>query len=203
MFLQEFVRAPLRTASVMPSSRALAARMIEPLQRSARDAQDPPVVVELGPGTGSFTAALHDARPDICYLGIELNDTMADHLATRFPGIDLVHGPASSLSRALADRGLVGADLVVSGLPWQAFAGSAGTDLVADIASNLAPSGAYIQFTYSWSRWAPPGRRQHRELQRFFGYVELPTTVWGNLPPAVVYTATEPRWVDVPESNTR
>lgn len=52
----------------------------------------------------------------------------------------------------------------MSGLPWQAFAGTAGTDLVAAIAANLAPSGAYTQFTYSWTRWAPPGRRQHRDL---------------------------------------
>lgn len=46
----------------------------------------------------------------------------------------------------------------MSGLPWQAFAGTAGTDLVAAIAANLAPSGAYTQFTYSWTRWAPPAR---------------------------------------------
>jgi phosphatidylethanolamine/phosphatidyl-N-methylethanolamine N-methyltransferase len=202
VFLREFVRAPLRTASVVPSSRALAARMVDPLHRRAR--QDPPVVVELGPGTGSFTAALHEVRPDIRYLGIELNGTMADHLDSRFPGIDLVRGPASSLSRALAERGLAGADLVVSGLPWQAFAGTAGTDLVAAIATGLVPSGAYTQFTYSWSRWAPPGRRQHRELQRFFGHVELSPTVWGNLPPAVVYTATAPRRAaEVPAADSR
>lgn len=204
VFLREFLRSPLRTASVVPSSRALAARMIQPLHRSARQDQDPPVVVELGPGTGSFTAALREAVPDMRYLGIELNPTMADHLAARFPGVDLVRGPASRLPRALAERGLAGADLVVSGLPWQAFAGTAGSDLVAAIAATLAPSGAYTQFTYSWTRWAPPGRRQHRELQRFFGRVELSPVVWGNLPPAVVYTAAAPsRVVDVQPADTR
>jgi phosphatidylethanolamine/phosphatidyl-N-methylethanolamine N-methyltransferase len=192
VFLREFVRSPLRTASVVPSSRALAARMVEPLRRSTQEAQDPPVVVELGPGTGSFTRALHEVRPDMRYVGIELNPAMADHLEAQFPGIDLVRGPASSLRHAVVDRGLR-ADLVVSGLPWQAFAGAEGTDLVAAIAASLAPTGAYTQFTYSWSRWAPPGRRQHHELQRSFGNVELSRTVWGNLPPAVVYTATSPR----------
>ena len=179
VFLREFVRSPLRTASVVPSSRALAARMVAPLQEAARRERRPPVVVELGPGTGAFTAALHDAVPDIRYVGIELNPAMADHLAARFPGIDLVRGPAAGLPGALADRGLAGADLIVSGLPWQAFARTAGTDLVAAIAAGLTPSGAYTQFTYSWSRRTPPGRRQHRELQRFFGRVELSSVAAG------------------------
>jgi phosphatidylethanolamine/phosphatidyl-N-methylethanolamine N-methyltransferase len=204
VFIREFARAPLRTASVVPSSPALAARMVQPLRRSARQHPGPPVVVELGPGTGAFTAALRASTPEIRYLGIELNSRMADHLAARFTGIDLVRGPASCLPRALAERGLAAADLVLSGLPWQAFAGTAGTDLVAAIAANLAPSGAYTQFTYSWTRWAPPGRRQHRDLQRFFERVELSPTVWGNLPPAVVYTATAPRRVvDIPPAGSR
>lgn len=191
VFLREFVRAPLRTASVVPSSPALARRMIVPLLLSSQ-APELPVVVELGPGTGSFTAALRAAVPEMRYLGVELNGAMADHLSSRFPGIDLLRGPASSLSRALAERGLPAVDLVISGLPWQAFAGQAGTELISNIAAHLAPSGAYTQFTYSWTRWAPPGRRQHRELQRFFGRVDVSATVWPNLPPAVVYTATEP-----------
>ena len=108
---------------------------------------------------------------------------MAGPLVARFPGIDLVRGQASCLPHVLAKRGLAAADLVVSGIPRQAFAGSDGTDLVAAIAANLAPSGAYTQFTYSWTRWAPPGRRQHRELQRFFGRVELSPPAWGKPAP--------------------
>ena len=192
IFLREFVRAPLRTASVVPSSAALARRMIAPLLRAPQRVDEPPVVVELGPGTGAFTAALRAAVPHAHYLGAELNPTMADHLSARFPGIDLHRGPASDLSQVLADRGLPSVDLVISGLPWQAFAGRAGTELVSTIAACLAPSGSYTQFTYSWSRWAPPGRRQHRELQRSFGRVDLSPTVWRNLPPAVVYTASRP-----------
>ncbi|SHG87767.1 class I SAM-dependent methyltransferase [Geodermatophilus nigrescens] len=189
LFVREFARAPLRTASLVPSSPALAERMVAPLRRpSAR----PPVVVELGPGTGSFTAALRAAAPAARYLALELNPAMADHLEARFPGIDVVRGPASGLARALAERGLGPVDLVVSGLPWQAFAGPEGDALVADVAACLAPSGAHTQFTYSATRWAPPGRRQHRRLQRHFGSVDLSPTVWRNLPPAVVYTATRP-----------
>lgn len=192
VFLQEFLRAPLRTASVVPSSQALAQRMIAPLVPSSSLRRVPPVVVELGPGTGAFTAALQAAFPGMRYLGIELNPTMAEHLTTRFPGIGLVRGPASALPQALAERGWRSVDLVVSGLPWQAFAGRAGAELVWAIAGHLAPSGAYTQFTYSWTRWAPPGRRQHRELRRWFGRVDVSPTVWRNVPSAVVYTSTQP-----------
>ncbi|MCZ2828100.1 hypothetical protein O2W14_04530 [Modestobacter sp. VKM Ac-2986] len=192
VFVREFLRAPLRTASVVPSSAALAERMVAPLLLRS-PAQRAPVVLELGPGTGAFTAALHAAVPGMRYLGVEANPVMADHLAARFPGIDLVRGPASGFPGALAQRGLRTVDLVVSGLPWQAFAGPAGADLVPAIAAHLAPAGAHTQFTYSWSRWAPPGRRQHRALRRAFGRVDVSPTVWPNLPPAVVYTATRPR----------
>ena len=151
VFLRGCVRAPLRTASVVPSSPALARRMIVPLLLSSQ-APELPVVVELGPGIGSFTAALRAAVPEMRYLGVELNEAMTDHLSSRFPGIDLLRGPASSLSRALAERGLLAVDLGISGLPWQAFAGQAGTELISNIAAHLAPSGAYTQFTYSWTR---------------------------------------------------
>ena len=93
----------------------------------------------------------------------------------------------------------------MSGLPWQAFAGTAGTDLVAAIAANLAPSGAYTQFTYSWTRWAPPARPAAAPRPpAVFERVELSPTVWGNLPPAVVYTAIVPRRVvDIPPAGSR
>ena len=54
VFFREFVRAPLRTASVVPSSRALAVAMVPPFPRAAGEGCCP-VVVELGPGTGAFT----------------------------------------------------------------------------------------------------------------------------------------------------
>ena len=48
--LAEFLRDPLRTASALPSSRALALAATAPVP-----ATGDPVVVELGPGTGAFT----------------------------------------------------------------------------------------------------------------------------------------------------
>ena len=193
LFIREFLRAPLRTASVVPSSRSLATRMVEPLRE--RVAELPaPVVLELGPGTGAFTRAIHEAAPaGTRHLAVELNPAMADHLLHRHPQVEVIAGSAADLTSMLDERGVSAVDLVVSGLPWQSFAGPAGVKLVDSIAAALKPGGAYTQFTYTWTRFTPPARRQHRILQDHFGHVDISPTVLRNLPPAFVYTSRKPR----------
>jgi phospholipid N-methyltransferase len=192
--VREFARHPLTTASLLPSSGALARVMVpaasHPVARTAR-----PVVVELGPGTGAFTAALqHPAgiRPDH-HLALELNPVLGRSLAADHPQVEVVLGSAADLLAVLAEKDLLGrVDLVVSGLPWQAFAGPVGARLVPDIARALRPTGSYTQFTYSWTRWAPPGRRQLAAMRAAFGQVTVTGPVWRNLPPATVYTCRGP-----------
>ena len=57
-FLVNFVKHPLRNASVAPSSRIAARNMLRGIDVNALTH-----VVELGPGTGSFTRELHDRLP--------------------------------------------------------------------------------------------------------------------------------------------
>lgn len=188
MFVREFVRDPLTTASLIPSSAALAAAMI-PADRNW------PVVVELGPGTGAFSRALQaQPCPPDRHLGIELNQKMAALLAADYPQLEVITAGAAELPAVLAAAGLAGGvDLIVSGLPWQAYAGSAGAGLIPAIAGALRPGGTFTQFTYSWTRWTPPGRRQHRNLLTSFGNVQVQGPIWANLPPATVYTCRMPR----------
>jgi phospholipid N-methyltransferase len=153
-----------------------------------------PVVVELGPGTGAFTSAI-DRRLGGRgrHLAIELNERMSDYLTGRFPRLDVATAAAADLPAVLADRGLPAADVVVSGLPWAAFAGPTGRRLVETIAASLSPNGSYTQFTYTATRWAPPGRRQLAQLRDAFEEVVVSRTVWRNFPPALVYSARRPR----------
>ena len=58
---------------------------------------------------------------------------------------------------------------------------------------NPTPAGVYTQFTYAWTRWAPPGRRQLAQLRTAFDEVLIARTVWRNMPPAVVYVSRRPR----------
>lgn len=187
-FLREFVRDPARTAAPAPSSRALAAMVCAPLP-----ATGDPVVVELGPGTGAFTDVIAERLGGRGHhLAIELNPRLAALLARRHPGLDVEVAGAARLPDLLASRGLGGADVVVSGLPWAAYPVT-GPRLTDVIAGSLRPDGAFTQFTYVWSRWAPPARRQHRWLRDAFEEVVPSRTVWPNLPPALVYLARRPR----------
>jgi phospholipid N-methyltransferase len=185
LFLREFVRSPLTTAAVLPSSPALAATMTAPIASLAD-----PVVVELGPGTGAFTGAIRrllDGRGR--HLAIELSDVMADLLTERYPEVDIVRTDANDLQKVLAERGLSHADAIVSGLPWAAYGGP----LIRTIADSLSPEGTFTQFAYTWSRWAPPARRLLSGLRDTFDEVEVSRTVWRNVPPAVVYLARGPK----------
>lgn len=188
-FLLEFARTPTRTASVLPSSRHLAEPMTTPVPERGH-----PVVVELGPGTGAFTAAIQRRLGDRGrHLALELNPRWAELLGSRYPGVDVVCANANDLPEVLADRGLA-ADVVVSGLPWEAYAGTAGgTTLVDKIAGTLTSDGVFTQFGYSWTRWAPPAKRQMAQLRAAFEETLTSRTVWRNVPPALVHVARRPR----------
>jgi phosphatidylethanolamine/phosphatidyl-N-methylethanolamine N-methyltransferase len=189
-FVREFVRDPLHTASVTPSSRALAAAMTRALPVSGA-----PVVVELGPGTGAFTRAIQERTGGRArHLAVELNTGWAQLLAQRHAEVDVVCADAHELPRLLSERGIAAADAVVSGLPWVAYSpGPDGRGLHAVITEALAPTGVFTQFAYTWTRWAPPARRQLADLRAHFAEVTITPTVWRNLPPAVVYEARHPR----------
>lgn len=193
LFARQFVRAPLRTASLVPSSRSLATRMIEPLHERAA-VTPAPVILELGPGTGAFTRVIHAAAPAATrQFAVEVNPVMAEHLAQRHPQVRVIEGSVAELTEIIDSNGIGSIDLVVSGLPWQCFAGPAGPRLVDSIARALSPTGAYTQFTYTWTKFTPPARRQYRMLCDHFGHVHVSSTVLKNFPPAFVYTARKPQ----------
>ncbi len=189
LFLREFVRDPLHTAAVAPSSAALAAMMTAPLPATGE-----PVILELGPGTGSFTTAIQQRTGGRGrHLAVELNLEWAELLATRHPGVEVVHADVRDLATLLADRGIPQVDAVVSGLPWVAYApGTDGRGLHTLITDALAPTGVFTQFAYCWTRWAPPARRQLADLRAHFAEVAISPAVWLNMPPAVVYQARRP-----------
>ncbi|MCI2417241.1 methyltransferase domain-containing protein [Saccharopolyspora sp. K220] len=186
-FLWEFIKSPTTTAAVGPSSRSLAAQMVAPIPNRGE-----PVVVELGPGTGAFTEVIQrrlGGRGK--HLALELNSRWAAELGQRFPAVESVCADARQLPELLRQRGLR-ADVVVSGLPWVAHAPVDGVPLIRLIAESLTPGGAFTQFGYTWTRWAPPARRQLADLRAEFEETVISRTVWRNLPPAVVYLARRP-----------
>lgn len=189
LFLNEFLRHPGRTGAVAPSSRRLARRAVCTVPE-----RGDPVVVELGPGTGSFTAAIHRRlRGRGHHVAVELNPRFTDVLRNRFPELDVVTGDAANLPKILADRGLDRADVVVSGLPWSVFPPSVQHDLLDSVLESIDDGGAFTAFAYVHAAWLRPARRFRALLRNAFEEVVLGRTVWRNPPPALVYTARRPR----------
>ena len=187
-FAREFVRSPLDVAAVAPSSPALAEQVSTPVPESGD-----PVVVELGAGTGAFSAAIQRRLGGRGrHIAVEINPRLAAWLRKRHPDLEVVVADARELGQILADRSLT-ADVVVSGLPWSAYRTAGPRPLHRLLADSLAADGVLTQVGYASTRWAAPARRQVRDLRAVFEEVMTSRTVWRNLPPAVVHYARRPR----------
>ncbi|MEV4511170.1 methyltransferase domain-containing protein [Dactylosporangium sp. NPDC049525] len=188
-FLREFFRDPFTVAAVTPSGEPLADVVTATVPRTGE-----PLIVELGPGTGAFTAAIQRRLAGRGrHLAVEVNERFAALLAARYPDVDVVVADARNLRHVLAQRGHRQADAIVSGLPWAAFTPGLQDDVLDAVTDALAPQGAFTTFAYTYTRWAPPARRLRRSLVSRFEEVVLSRTVWANVPPAFVYYCRRPR----------
>ncbi|MFI7134806.1 class I SAM-dependent methyltransferase [Nonomuraea sp. NPDC050153] len=195
-FFLEFVRDPMTVGAVAPSSPALAR-----VATAAVPSTGSPIVVELGPGTGSFTEAIQRRLAGRGrHIAVEVNSGFARKLAALHPEVDVVHADAADLTRVLAQRGLRQADVVVSGLPWAAFTENQQRDVLSAVVATLSPHGVFTTFAYVHARWAPPARRLLRSMRWRFDEVVISRTVWANLPPALVYYCRRPTELDVDDA---
>ncbi|MEO3801858.1 SAM-dependent methyltransferase [Nonomuraea sp. B1E8] len=189
LFLGQFLRAPSKIGAVAPSSRRLAANVCAPIPERGE-----PTVVELGPGTGPFTAEIQQRLAGRGHhLAVEVNDLMAQLLAERFPTVDVAHADAARLGDLLRERGLRQADVVVSGLPWAAFPEETQRDLLGAVTSAMSPVAAFTTFSYVHAIPLSSARRFRALLAERFEEVVAGRTVWRNPPPAFVFHARRPR----------
>ncbi|MEU7753063.1 methyltransferase domain-containing protein [Micromonospora sp. NPDC049101] len=188
-FLLEFVRDPRTVGAIAPSSTALARVATAAVPRTGS-----PVVVELGPGTGAFTAAIQQRLAGRGrHIAVEVNPRFARRLAALHPAVDVVRADATDLAGVLAGRGLSQADVVVSGLPWAAFAEHHQRDVLDSVVATLPPHGVFTTFAYVHTRWTAPARRLLRSARAMFDEVVISRTEWANLPPALVYYCRRPQ----------
>jgi phosphatidylethanolamine/phosphatidyl-N-methylethanolamine N-methyltransferase len=189
IFFSQFLRAPATTGAFAPSSRRLSSAVCVPVPE-----RGDPVVVELGPGTGPFTAEIQRRLGGRGrHLAVEINPRLAGPLAAAHPGVEVVVDNAARLPELLAERGVASADVIVSGLPWAAFSYDHQAEVLRAIMEALAPGGAFTTFSYVHARLLPPALRFRARLAEAFEEVVPGRTVWRNLPPAFVYHARRPR----------
>jgi len=172
VFLGELLRVPAGVAAIAPSSAATAQRMTLGLE----DATGP--IVEIGPGTGSFTRAIlaRGIAPARLTL-METSPRFCEELERLFPGVRVLNRPAQDIARI----GLEGVGAVISGVPVLARP-AIQREVIGEALKVMRPGGFINQITYSPRPPIPPEMRAELGLE-----VEDLGMVWANMPPAHVF----------------
>jgi phospholipid N-methyltransferase len=196
-FFGEFQRQYFTTGSILPSSRALARALVEPMRRRPGPAR----ILEVGPGTGAVTAEiLRRLRPSDRLDIVEINERFIQVLQRRFEGeplfrsrrdqVLLIHAPLQDVQGA----GLY--DFMISGLPLNNFPLALVREIFHAYRRLLKPDGVLSYFEYLWIRFLKKlfvERRQKRRLHVLTRYLERRIRagqfreqwVFFNVPPAV------------------
>lgn len=179
-FVEAFLREPVTVGACWPSSTSLSRAVVD-----SCDFQPGETVVELGPGTGSFTELLLarlDKRGQL--LAFEISDTIIKVLRERFPRCRAIHDSAEHLARHLGDTR---ARCIISGLAWGNMLPATQDRIMNAIVSSLAPGGQFVAFAYIHARYYPTTLRFRKLMFREFAKVETSPIIWRNVPPAYVY----------------
>jgi len=178
LFFLLWLRRPFRIANFTPSGKALAEAMVRGVPRDREGA-----VVELGGGTGVFTAALLAAgvKPADLIV-VEREKTLHDLLVKRFPQLRVVYGDAGDVYEISQAEGPRPVKAVVSGLPILTMSVALQTAIVGGAFRAMGDDGVFIQFTYTRKSPVKP------EVVAALGLdCTLAEKVPRNAPPARVY----------------
>jgi phosphatidylethanolamine/phosphatidyl-N-methylethanolamine N-methyltransferase len=180
-FFRQWMRAPLSTASVVPSSRHLARRMVAEVPASAKH------VVELGAGTGVFTRALLDLPNVEEVMVVELAQDMYEALHRDFPKARVVHGDACALEALIGATGALQVgqvDAIISGLGLLNMPNPIVESILRASFSSLRRGAPFVQFTYGPK--SPINDKLASELNL---NIHRASFTLRNFPPASVYVA--------------
>ncbi len=179
VFFRQWLRAPLTTASVVPSSPRLGRAMAQALPAGVER------VVELGAGTGAITRELlrNRVRPENL-LVVELNPELHHDLQVAFPRSPVVCGDARELPRIVAANEAFSdkVDAVVSSLGFLSMPPALVEEIVAAAFACLPQAGVMVQFTYGPKCPVPAATLRRLGI----GAQRVDFTLM-NLPPASVY----------------
>jgi phospholipid N-methyltransferase len=177
-FLRGFLKNPVMVGSVIPSSRVLIDRMLEPV-----DWANTRLFVEYGPGVGTFTRPVLDRLgPDATLVTIDTNPEFTRYLngAIEDPRLVAVNGSAADVERILAERELGTADYVLSGLPFSTLPAGVGDDIAKATANVIRPGGAFLVYQFS-PKVLDFIKPHFAPIKRGFE--------WVNVPPATLFWA--------------
>lgn len=177
-FLATWLRSPLKTGAVLPSSRTLAKEMARQV-----DTVRPGAVVELGAGTGVVTHALIKSglSPERLIV-VEREKKFYDILTSSFHGPVLICGDAAELDQILKKQHIRQVNAVVSSLPLITLPKAVRSAIVEQMGALVCNGATLVQFTFGIS--SPITNAEQIRMGITGKRVKI---VMGNIPPAHVW----------------
>jgi phospholipid N-methyltransferase len=177
-FLRGFLKNPVMVGSIIPSSRVLIDKMLEPV-----DWANTRLFVEYGPGVGTFTRpVLERLGAEATLLTIDTNPDFTRYLREHIddPRLVTVTGSAADVEKILAERSLGQADYVLSGLPFSTLPPGVGEDIAEATSNVIRPGGAFLVYQFS-PKVLDFIKPHFKPIKRGFE--------WINVPPATLFWA--------------
>jgi phospholipid N-methyltransferase len=162
--------------SIVPSSRFLVNQVLGPI-----DWQRARVIVEYGPGVGTFTGEiLRRMRPEAHLIAIEMNRHFVRFLRSSLqdPRLHVAHASAADVRQVLQQLGFERASYIISGIPLGSMPDPVRADIATTSRDTLEPGGEFLVYQFT-SRVLPVLQRTFRQVRR---RVEP-----RNLPPAQLF----------------
>ncbi len=183
-FLQAFLKNPLKVGAIAPSSPELSRKMLEGITPSAES-----IVLELGPGTGSFTKLLNNIVSDkISYLGVELDRSLVKCLRLKFPEIRIIRGNACK-TYAIHERSQLGkVDYIISGLPFVSMPTEISSKIYCEIEKFMDHGCLFRTFQYAHGYYLPSAIKLREFMKKRYGAAEKSPLIIKNVPPAFTLT---------------
>jgi len=176
LFAANFLRHPHMLGSIVPSSRFLVDQVLASI-----DWDRARVIVEYGPGVGTFTdEILRRMHPEARLIAIEMNQSFVRFLSSSLqdPRLHVEHSSAADVRLVLQKLGCARASYIISGIPLGSMPDPIRADIAARSREALEPGGEFVVYQFT-SRVLPV-------LQRTFRHVRQ-SVEHRNLPPAKLF----------------
>jgi|GEM_PF-189206 len=165
LFARNFLKHPRMLGSVIPSSRYLINQVLGKIVWSRAN-----VIVEYGPGVGTFTAEiLRNLPQNGKLLVVETNEDFVEFLRVSIPDprLHVMHGSAADVSRYLTEIGAERADYIISGIPFSTMPVKVRDDIIRATREALQPDGAFLVYQFS-PKVQPYLESEFRQVDRAF-----------------------------------
>ena len=182
-FFIQFLRHPILTGSVVPSSKELAK-----LITSIALLDKKKCIVELGPGLGIFTGEIvNKLSPETVFICLEINRNFVKEIEDIYPQANVYHASAKDIKKYLLKHNQKSTDCIISALPWAGFNQQIQIEILDEIYDSLEVGGEFLTIALLQGTFFLPGIRFSQMLNKKFRTVEKSKILWTNFPPAFVY----------------